>query len=251
MVAIPMRLEDALRFNGYTIAQTDVEASDIVVPTGTIHIPAMRLSSLSWKRPATIEWPGGPSDPDDPEPRDSFYLAALPVFAEAYRPVILSHILDRYSTRRIGYNTPDQFGLAVRRWANLHLGPESVLNRMYLSTAVTLPLDTQDATTAATSADKSRDATSDFPQVQLGGNVDYGSFATDRAAESTSSTAYTGRLGRSVADLLVEQREAYLNADAMLLDQMDDLFLGVWDRDEGDLQLRSPISAVGFLPGRW
>lgn len=228
-----MRLEDALRFNGYTIGQADVAASSITVPTGVIEVPAMRLSSLTWQRG---------TDPA-PVPSDSFYLEALPIFDDAYRPVILSHILDRYSTRRIGYDTPDQFGLAVRRWANLNLGPQSELNRRYLSTAVVLPLDTQDATTA----DKARDATSDFPQTQLSGNTDYSSYATDRVGD----TRYTGRLGVSVAELLEKQRAAFLNVDVELLDVMDSLFLQVWDRSEFDPSLSPAPSAIGFLPGRW
>ncbi len=233
MTAIPMRLEDALRFNGYTIVQSDVDGFSITVPTGTIEVPAMRLSSLAWQRG---------SDPA-PAPSDSFYLEALPIFADDYRPVILSHILDRYSTRRIGYDTLDQFGLAIRRWSNLQLGPQSELNRRYLSTAVVLPLDTQDATTA----DKARDATSDFPQTQLGGNTDYASYATDRVGD----TRYTGRLGVSVAELLERQRAAFLNVDVELLEIMDDLFLQVWDRSEFDSSLSPAPSAIGFLPGRW
>lgn len=231
MTATPMRLEDALRFNGYSIAQTDENANDITVETGEIHIPAMRVSGLVWEREG------------DPLPSDSFYLADLPLFNDAYRYVLLSHILDRYSTRRISYDMPDQFGLAVRRWVNLNLGPMSTLNRMYLSTAVLLPLTTQDATTT----DKARDATSDFPQTQLAGNKDYASFATDRASE----TVLAGRVGRSVMDLLAEQRAAYLNADQLVLDSMDSLFLGVWDRDERDASFRPAPSALGFIPGRW
>lgn len=234
MTAIPMRLEDALRFNGYTIAQTDAAPFTITVATGTIEVPALRLSSLVWQR--------GTGD-NAPKPWDSFYLDALPMFDDAYRPVILSHILDRYSTRRISYDTPDQFGLAVRRWMNLQLGPQSVLNRRYLSTAVELPLDTQNAETA----DKARDATSDFPQTALSGNVDYASTATDRVGD----TLYTGRLGKSVAELLELQRAAFLNVDEELLQAMDSLFLQVWDRSEYDGSSGAPLSAIGFLPGHW
>lgn len=231
MTATPMRLEDALRFNGYTIDQADVEAFDITVPTGVIKIPAMRLSSLTWRLPTGTDSVSG----SDPQPSDSFYLQALPIFAVEYRPVILSHILDRYSTRRIGYDTPDQFGLAVRRWMNLNLGPQSILNQRYLSTAVVLPLDN----VAVETTDKARDATSDFPQNQLAGNVDYSSFATDRVSDNNR----TGREGRSVASLLEEQRSAFLNVDEELLELMDSLFLQVWDRGEcstrGDGRVRA------------
>ena len=238
MTATPMRLEDALRFNGYTIDQADVEASTITVPTGVIQIPAMRLSALTWRLPTGAASVSG----SDPQPSDSFYLEALPIFADAYRPVILSHILDRYSTRRIGYDTPDQFGLAVRRWMNLNLGPQSVLNLRYLSTAVVLPLDNVSVETT----DKARDATSDFPQTQLAGNVDYSSFATDRVADNNR----TGREGRSVASLLEEQRSAFLNVDAELLELMDSLFLQVWDRGEFDPDIHTP-RAFGFNSWGW
>jgi len=228
MTAIPFRLEDALRFNGYTIEQTDVAAATIAVPTGQIKIPAMRLSSLVWQRgssPAAT-------------PADSFYLEAIPVFDAAYRPSLLSQILDRFSTRRLGYDTPDQFGLAVRRWCNLNMGPQSIFNQRYLSTAVAFPLTTDDATT------RSRDASSDFPQGQLAGDLDYSSFATDRVAQDT------GRRGTSVMSLVQQQRDAFLNVDAELLDSFESLFLGVFDQDEFD-HGAPPLSARYFLPGRW
>lgn len=234
MTAIPMRLEDALRFNGYTIEQADVGGQDIVLtPEGTIHVPAMRLSSLTWQR----------GDDDPPKPSDSFYLAALPIFDDDYRPVILSHILDRYSTRRLSYDTPDLFGLAVRRWMNLQLGAESVLNRLYRSTAYPLPLTNEDLTIS----DKSRTARSDFPQAPLSGNVDYATNADDNVGTQTRE----GRSGVSAMELLQEQRAALLNADETLLDAMDSLFLGVWDRDEWDPEVTTTPSAIGFLPTHW
>ena len=240
MVAIPMRLEDALRLNGFTIDQSDFAATTITVPTGIIAIPALRLSSLTWARPGS------------PEPSDSFYLAALPVFDVAYRDVALSNVLDRFSTRRISYDTLDMFGLAVRRWMNRDLGPTSVLNRRYLSTAVNLPLTTQDGETAITSSELARDAYSDLPQGQLSGDKDYATSATDRAASDSSSTVYTGRMGVSVMELLEAQRAAYLNVDAELLDAMEPLFLGVWDQDESEPpRLPSYPGALGFPAGRW
>lgn len=233
MTAIPMRLEDALRFNGFTIEQEDVATKTIVVSTGTIVVPAMRQSKLVWQR-----------DPDIAEqPWDSFYLNALPIFHVDYRPSLLSQILDRFSTRRIGYDTPDAFGLAMRRWMNLELGPQSVFNRRYLSAAVDFPLTTQDATTT----EKARDASSEFPQGQLAGNLDYSSAATDRVG----TTQYAGRLATSVMALVQEQRAAYINVDAELLDALESLFVGVFDRDEFDGPGAPPWSSIGFLPGRW
>ena len=242
MVATPLTLADALNFNGYTIGQSAAPAFTIATTTGTMNVPAMVLSSLNYQRAGTAS------------PYQSFYLDQLPMFAPTYRPVILSHILDQYSTRRIGYDTPDKFGLAVRRWMNRELGPQSILNRRYLSTAVALPLTTDDSTTdntntntnsaTSTNTDHSRDASSDFPQGQLAANLDYASSATDRnatAAGTANGTAALiahgaagGRSGVSVMALLAEQRAAFINADSELLDAIEPLFLGVWDRGELD-----------------
>lgn len=243
-----MKLEDALRFNGYTIDQADVDGSTVAVDnygiTGSIVVPPMRLSTLTWQRAG------------DPAASDSFYLAALPLFNPAYQPVLLSNILDRFANRRLSYDTPDDFGRAVRRWLNLNLGPMSTLNRAYASTAIELPLTTQDATTDRTTGLKSRDAHSDFPQGVLSGNQDYASDATDQVSAGTDNTAYEGRMGVSVMALLAEQRAAYLNVDEMVLTQFEDLFLGIYDQDEADY-LSGPswpgydygYGALGIAPG--
>lgn len=239
MTALPMTLGDALRFNGFDLTQTDADAADIAVnqygTIGTIHVPAMRLSSLEWLRPGS------------PDAKDSFYLEAIPLFDAAYQPVLLSHILDRYWTRRISYDVTGMFGQAVRRFLNLSFGPMSVFNRLYVSTANLLPLTTQDATVDTTTNTLSRDAHSDFPQGQLGGNLDYATDATDQAATITSDANYQGRQGASVMALLAEQRAAYLNVDELVLDAMEALFLGVFDLDEFDAAPVGP-SYEGFTP---
>jgi hypothetical protein len=239
-----MRLEDALRFNGFTIDQEDRGAFDVSVDsygiTGTISVPAMRLSTLTWRRDG------------DPEPWDSFYLQALPLFNDDYAPVLLSHILDRFASRRISYNTPGEFGRSVRRWLNLHLGAMSELNRQYASTAILMPLTTQDATIDTTSSSLSRDAQSDFPQGQLSGNLDYATAATDQAASATNNVDYQGRMGVSVMTLLAEQRSLYLNVDNSVLEAMEPLFLQVWDQDERDDELGTPYgSYIGSMFGVW
>lgn len=227
-----MRLEDALRFNGYTISPVTIDAATIETASGPITIPAMLGSGLTWQRTG------------DPLPVDSFYLTGLPIFDPAYQPVILSQILDRFSTRRLAYDMPGMFGLAVQRWGNRELGPMSVFNRLYVSTATDLPLTTQDAATDRTSSSLSRDAHSDFPQGQLSGNLDYATDATDQAASVTDNTSYQGRLGVSIMELLAKQRDAFLNVDTLVLDSLESLFLGVFDQDDSD-PLTGPPSVYG------
>lgn len=227
MTALPMTLEEALRNEGYTIDVVKADAVDIPVGDGTIHVPAMALSSLTWRY-----------DDATPELGDDLYLSNLPIFDELYRPVILSHILDRFRTRRLGYNTPGEWRLAFRRWGNLNM---TVPNRRYVSTAVALPLDDRDETDqtdrelAATS--HGLDVGSDFPQSLVSASIDYASNATDRrTADNTTSGETVRRTGRSesIMRLLAEQRAAYLNVDVEVLDGLESLFLGMFDQGEGD-----------------
>lgn len=288
MSATPMKLEDALRLNGYTIDPYESTAVTINAPAGAIVIPPMVLSKLTWRRDGEAPLNG------------ALYLDKLPVFDAAYRPFQLSLILDRFRGRRLGYDTLDEFGVAVRRWGAVNLGPMSVINRRYLSTATNLPLtdvdmlynttaqqsaektatsdDTAATTTTATGTDavsstdsstsnaKGRDAQSDFPQGQLAGSLDYASGAVDRVNQGTvagsgstdasrtangsttsedhksesasesenrsETRAEVGRSGRSVMELLEQQRASFVNVDEEFLSAFGSLFLGVYDLPE-------------------
>jgi len=230
MTARPMTLEDALHRQGYTIETAAEAALTITIPSvGNIVVPAEVRSSLVWQR-------GTPPTGVDPTPGDDLWLSSLPLFAEEYRPVILSNILDRFRTRRLGYNTPGEFRLAVRRWGNLHM---TMFNQRYASTAVVMPLDD----TAAT--DHKLDVASDFPQSQISGSTDYSTTALD------SRAAANGR-HRPIAELLMEQRLAYLNVDEEVVDAMESLFLGAFDQPESDVpDDYAPPQGRSGLSGFW
>lgn len=204
MTALPMTLESALRRQGFTIDSVEAGQLTITTDLGTIVVPPEVRSVLTWRLDGT------------PELGDDLYLGRLPMFAEEYRPVLLSSILDQYRTRRLAYNTPGEFRLAVRRWGNLNM---PLFNQRYASTAVAMPLDDLAVT------DHTLDVSSDFPQSQVSGSADYATSAQDhRAAEN-------GRR-RSIASLLQEQRDAYLNVTAEVVAAMEPLFLGIFDRGE-------------------
>jgi hypothetical protein len=210
-----MTLEDALRLQGFTIDVEEAAEFTITITEGVIVVPAMVRSVLTWAREEPVTPPLG----------TDLYLSNLPIFDDAYRPVILSHILDRYRTRRLGYNTPGEWMLAFRRWGNLHM---TVPNRRYRSTAVVLPLDSRDLTSEATS--HGLDIGSDFPQSVISGSTDYATDATDR--RTADNRHDTGR-DVSVMRLIEEQRQAYLNVDEEVVAGLDDLFLTILDQGEG------------------
>lgn len=225
MTALPMTLEDALRHQGYTIDVVEAPPLSITVGGGTIEVPAMARSVLTWRREMSAEL------------GDDLYLSLLPMFDDAYRPVLLSHILDHYRTRRLAYNTPGEWRLAFRRWGNLNM---TIPNQRYASTAVALPLDDRDETDATTTLAEATshglDVASDFPQDLIAANYDYATSANDRrGADNAMSESEVRRTGRSqsVMRLIAEQREAYLNVDAEVLAGLDSLFYGLFDQGEG------------------
>jgi hypothetical protein len=219
MTALPITLEAALRRQGFTINVVEADEFTVAVGTDSIVVPAMMRSELEWAR----------TDPAEPEPGADFYLSNIPIFAVEYRPVLLSHILDRFRTRRLGYNTPDQWMLAFRRWANLNM---PYLNRRYVSTAVALPLDDRDATDTREATSHGLDIGSDFPQSVIGGDTDYATDATDRRTADNATDRRTGRT-QSIMALLEEQRAAYLNVDAEVLAGLEPIFYGLLDQGEG------------------
>lgn len=217
MTALPMTLEEALRHQGYTIDEQLVNSFTITVAdVGSIVIPDMVTSKLVWRRD------------EAPVLGDDLYLSSLPLFDNNYRPVLLSSILDRYRTRRLGYNTPGEWRLAFRRWGNLNM---AIPNRRYVSTAVELPLDNRDETDATEATEHGLDIESDFPQSLVSGSTDYSSKATDRREADNETVAHTGR-STSIMELLDQQRATYLNVDAEIIEGLDSLFLGIFDAGE-------------------
>ena len=257
MTAMPPTLEEALNFQGYLIKRQIIPQRTIALPTGTMSFPEMALARLVYQYD------------DTPELGDDLYISNIPIFHDNYRVYLTSKILDRFRDRRISADTQDVWAMWLIEWANEKMG---YFNQRYLSSAVALPLDTQsttrnvsrdEETTGNTSKDssqndRSRHVDSDFPQSQLAGDTDYASTATDANAESigveatsaeearamTELETTAGRQGISVAELLMKQREAFLNVDTEVLDSMSVLFLHLFDQDEYDDNAHPDFYAV-------
>lgn len=182
-----------------------------------------------------------------------------------YRPTINGKIFDHYMNREIGVESIGMFQLFMRRKMN-EIMP--FFNQMYLSLAVEIePLstvnlitdntmnDTQtavaDSTTDSTSntTGAARAVNSDTPQTMLSGNEDYASSAADTNSQNdstgnvtqnntstttdaaTGNTHITGYQG-AASDLLIRYRDSFINPDMMVISELEELFMQVWDNGD-------------------
>lgn len=189
-----------------------------------------------------------------------------PIFDEAYRPGLNKKIIQHYWNREIGQETEFLFKFAMARKMNEIMPTynqlyESEISRMKnadgtamdpLSTIKLLTHNTGEDTindtatnaVANSASSKSRTVNSETPQVPLSGNADYASGGVDSTSSSdgssttnvtdTRSTNTTGDAttnGYTESPILLVQRlrSAILNVDMMIIDELSELFMGVWD----------------------
>lgn len=191
-------------------------------------------------------------------------LNEYPIFEndEVHRAHLNGLIIDRYWNREIGQESESMFILAVRRKMN-EIMP--LYNQYYKSEKIvfdalsTVDIHTvsesdseQNAASNATnstetdSTNASRSVTSETPQTMLSGNGDYATAAADvngvgnatsSVTEDTtadtnftanSDTTMTGYQG-AASDLLQRYRATFLNIDLQVVNELEDLFMLVWD----------------------
>lgn len=187
------------------------------------------------------------------------------LFDPAYKPRLDGVIIDHFYNREIGMETIDMFQFAMRRKMN-EIMP--YYNQMYESTKIEFdPLSTMDIHTVsatdtsqtnegtgtnATTSDsnsKSRAVSSSTPQTMLSGNEDYAENAADSNAEtvgtsnateessqtsnaeSSGDTQITGYQG-AASDLIMRYRESLINVDLMIIRDLEELFMLVWDNGD-------------------
>lgn len=189
-------------------------------------------------------------------------LSYYPIFDESYRDSLTGKIVDRYWNREIGLETIDMFQMNMRKKMN-EIMP--FYNKFYESMQIefdplkTINLSTinngtniQDSTTHGTSNNESdntalsRSVSSETPQTMLSGDADYASSAAD--ANSTSKTTGEGTQDSTAntttnihddstvsgyqgvpADLIVRYRDSIVNVDLMVIAELEELFMQVWD----------------------
>jgi hypothetical protein len=192
-------------------------------------------------------------------------LQHYPIFDPTYRDSLNGRIVDRYWNREIGLETVDMFQLAMRRKMN-EIMP--YYNKLYLSERVAYdPLSTVDLTTSSNAnvtqdstsngdstttgnaTGKSRSVSSETPQTALSGNGDYATAASDvnsdssndstgsqtsvdNATTATDATNHTTGYQGAASDLIMRYRESLLNIDLMILGELEELFMLVWDNGD-------------------
>ena len=190
-------------------------------------------------------------------------LDEYPIFDSAYRAVLNQKILDRYWFREIGQETAARFRHYLKMTLN-EIMP--YYNQLYSSAALSFnPLYNFDLTettsrenssssqsageTGANSTDENLAIQSDMPQSLIQTNdIKSGSLyaangsrsnstgSTNSASVSTAaataldqySRRVTGVQGPSTSELLLKFRETFVNIDVMILDKLNDCFMGVY-----------------------
>jgi hypothetical protein len=204
-------------------------------------------------------------------------LDYYPIFDETYRNDLTGKIVDHYWNREIGMETIEMFQLAMRRKMN-EIMP--YYNKLYESEKIEFdPLSTVDLTTISTmnsdehadgdttqtGTSASRSVSSETPQTMLQPNADYASSAADSNSVSSTNGVSTQDTTNDVdtnsntkgyqgvaADLLMRYREALLNIDVMIINELEEMFMLVWDNGDEymDNNVSYPsLSYYGTNPG--
>lgn len=192
-----------------------------------------------------------------------------PIFQDDYREGLNKKIIQHYWNREIGQETEFMFKFAMARKMNEIMPAynqlyETELSRVKDANGNSLdPFSTVKLLTDTTSNDNvnatahngvtntansgSRTVNSETPQVQLAGNGDYaasgvdstsassGTSATDATNTQTSATtsdASTNGYQDHTILMLQRVRSAILNIDMLIIDELSDLFMGVWDNGD-------------------
>lgn len=189
------------------------------------------------------------------------------IFDEQYREKLNSRIKREFWLNEIAHETIDIFIWRLELRMDLIM-PR--YNRMYLAELQNVdPLDggtsvsktrqwgdsSNDGTNTSSSngtgsgTSKGRTVASDTPQTRLAGNGDYASSLSDATSEnankstSTSSGSTNSRSHYdnnqssessqrgSKSQMIAQYRQTLINVDNFIIEELRDLFLGVWDLD--------------------
>ena len=172
-----------------------------------------------------------------------------PIFDEAYRLGLEEKILRHYYTREIGEETvgmwklrlEDRLNLVMPKYNQLYESAKLEFNPFYDVDYTRQGTNSGEGTSSGTTNSTGNNMHSDTPQNGLE-SVLNGEYLTDADvsnSESSSSSqnsssgefqeSIKGKMpGASYSRLLKEYRQTFLNIDRMVIDELNDLFMGVW-----------------------
>ena len=203
--------------------------------------------------------------PDAKTEDEHLGLDSYPIFDDDYRVGLNQKIKDHFMYQEIGHETVEQFTFSLKRKMN-EIMP--FYNQLYKTTQIEFdPLSTIDirsvssgtseqasegSSTNLTDSDinaTSKNVASSFPQVQLAGNKDYatsgadsnsqtkteGTVSEESAATNTAaneSDSRTSGYQGSTSMLIQQYRASLLNVDMLIIAELDDLFMIVWNNSD-------------------
>jgi hypothetical protein len=192
---------------------------------------------------------------------ESGILADYPLFDEAHREELNRKIINHYWNREIGQETIALFRLQLRRRLdeimplyNQHYEISAVkFNQLETvrvrnkALAQATSDNTSNGSTTSTSGAKSRAVAQELPQTLLSGTGDYATNAQDNISDSnaagTSTDDSTSKQNSSAdnvttgfqgnaALMLLQYRQSLVNVDMMIIEELQNLFMLVWDNGD-------------------
>lgn len=173
----------------------------------------------------------------------------FPIFDENYRLVLEKKILKHYYTREIGFETVGLWKLKLDARLNeimpyynkLYESETYKFNPLYDVDYTREHKGSGDTKSDTTGNGTTRDSFSDTPQGDVDGVesnrylTTYDKVATESAMKTTIGTTdefterVTGKMGtKTNAKMLKEYRDILLNIDMMIINDLSNLFFGLW-----------------------
>ena len=172
-----------------------------------------------------------------------------PIFDETYRLGLEEKILRHYYTREICEETvglwklrlEDRMNLVMPKYNQLYESAKLEFNPFYDVDYTRQGTNSGEGATSGSTSSNGNSMHSDTPQNGLE-SVLNGEYLTDAdvsngSSQSSSQNSSSGEFqesvkgkmpGASYSRLLKEYRQTFLNIDRMVIDELNDLFMGVW-----------------------
>ncbi|AYQ99929.1 adaptor Ad4 [Arthrobacter phage Mendel] len=188
-------------------------------------------------------------------------LAEYDIFDEEHRATLNRKIINHFWNREIGQETISLFKLQLKRRLdeimplyNQHYEISAIkfnqLETVRVKNAGKLAgtsTSTGDSSTESASGAKSRAVAQEMPQTMLSGTGDYATQAQDNISDTTatgSSTENGSSENSSVSDnvttgfqgnaalMLLQYRQSLVNVDMMIIEELQNLFMLIWDNGD-------------------